>query len=52
VGIIILEISDNRILFGGGRNLDFANETTTAMEQRLKIQSELETSYYVLYFTK
>jgi len=33
---------DNRILFGGGRNLDFANETTTEMETTSKIQTQLE----------
>lgn len=34
---------NNRILFGGGRNLDFANETTTAMATTSLIQSDLET---------
>ena len=33
---------DNRILFGGGRNLDFANETTTEMKTTSKIQTQLE----------
>lgn len=34
---------DNRILFGGGRNLDFKGETTTAMEVTENIQNELDT---------
>lgn len=34
---------DNRILFGGGRNLDFNSETTTVMEVTDKIQNELDT---------
>jgi glycine/D-amino acid oxidase-like deaminating enzyme len=33
---------DNRILFGGGRNLDFDKETTTKMETTPKIQLQLE----------
>jgi glycine/D-amino acid oxidase-like deaminating enzyme len=33
---------DNRILFGGGRNLDFKGETTTKMEVTQQIQQELE----------
>ncbi|GAB5400794.1 MAG: FAD-dependent oxidoreductase [Aureisphaera sp.] len=32
----------NRILFGGGRNLDFEGETTTQMETTQRIQNELE----------
>lgn len=32
----------NRILLGGGRNLDFEGETTTKMEQTEKIQQQLE----------
>lgn len=33
---------DNRILFGGGRNLDFASEQTTEFGHTEKIQKELE----------
>ncbi|MCK7589435.1 FAD-binding oxidoreductase [Subsaxibacter sp. CAU 1640] len=33
---------DNRILFGGGRNLDFKTEETTVMEQTRLIQDKLE----------
>lgn len=33
---------ENRILFGGGRNLDFEGETTTALNQTKKIQDKLE----------
>lgn len=33
---------DNRILFGGGRNLDLAGETTTVMETSTLIQKELD----------
>ncbi|GLB48022.1 NAD(P)/FAD-dependent oxidoreductase [Neptunitalea lumnitzerae] len=33
---------DNRILFGGGRNLDIAGETTTNMAQTILIQERLE----------
>ncbi len=33
---------DNRILFGGGRNLDFKGEATTKMEVTQQIQQELE----------
>ncbi|MDA9575513.1 FAD-binding oxidoreductase [Flavobacteriaceae bacterium] len=33
---------DNRILFGGGRNLDFDGETTTTMITTPKIQDKLE----------
>ncbi|NQX85910.1 MAG: FAD-binding oxidoreductase [Flavobacteriaceae bacterium] len=33
---------DNRILFGGGRNLDFKAEETTALKQTALIQNELE----------
>jgi|SRR6218665_296982 len=33
----------NRILFGGGRNLDFEGETTTALGQTELIQNRLET---------
>jgi glycine/D-amino acid oxidase-like deaminating enzyme len=33
---------DNRILFGGGRNLDFLGERTTKMETTEQIQGELE----------
>ncbi|MDG5491015.1 FAD-binding oxidoreductase [Psychroserpens sp. SPM9] len=33
---------DNRILFGGGRNLDFKGEETTAFGQTERIQNELE----------
>ena len=36
---------NNRILFGGGRNLDFEAEKTTVMETSPKIQSQLE--YYL-----
>lgn len=32
----------NRILFGGGRNLDFDGETTTAIELNMAIQHQLE----------
>ncbi|MDC8005137.1 FAD-dependent oxidoreductase [Aureisphaera galaxeae] len=32
----------NRILLGGGRNLDFEGETTTTMETTQRIQDELE----------
>jgi len=32
---------DNRILLGGGRNLDFENETTTEIQITLKIQDSL-----------
>lgn len=32
----------NRVLFGGGRNLDFEEETTTEFELNEKIQSQLE----------
>ncbi len=34
---------DDRILFGGGRNLDFEGETTTEMETTEKIMSQLNT---------
>ncbi|WP_299762689.1 FAD-dependent oxidoreductase [uncultured Dokdonia sp.] len=33
---------DNRILFGGGRNLDFATEETTDLGQTALVQNELE----------
>ncbi|NER17308.1 NAD(P)/FAD-dependent oxidoreductase [Spongiivirga citrea] len=33
---------DNRILFGGGRNLDFKGETTTDLEVTTQIQNKLE----------
>jgi glycine/D-amino acid oxidase-like deaminating enzyme len=33
---------ENRILFGGGRNLDFEGETTTELNQTEKIQNHLE----------
>lgn len=33
---------NNRILFGGGRNLDFEGETTTSLETSEKIQNHLE----------
>ncbi|MCF4100584.1 FAD-binding oxidoreductase [Gillisia sp. M10.2A] len=33
---------DNRVLFGGGRNLDFKTEETTVMEQTAVIQNKLE----------
>jgi len=33
---------DNRILFGGGRNLDFKGEETTELKQTEPIQSKLE----------
>jgi glycine/D-amino acid oxidase-like deaminating enzyme len=33
---------DNRILFGGGRNLDFEGETTTEIELNNKIQKHLD----------
>ena len=33
---------DNRILFGGGRNLDFKGEETTQLEQTELIQNKLE----------
>ncbi|MES2747508.1 MAG: FAD-dependent oxidoreductase [Bacteroidota bacterium] len=33
---------ENRILFGGGRNLDFEGETTTELHQTEKIQNRLE----------
>jgi gamma-glutamylputrescine oxidase len=33
---------DNRILFGGGRNLDFKKETTAKPELNLKIQNHLD----------
>jgi glycine/D-amino acid oxidase-like deaminating enzyme len=33
---------ENRILFGGGRNLDFEGETTTELNQTKKIQNRLE----------
>jgi glycine/D-amino acid oxidase-like deaminating enzyme len=33
---------NNRILFGGGRNLDFEGETTTSLETTEKIQNRLE----------
>ncbi len=33
---------DNRILFGGGRNLDFEAEATTTFGQTKRVQSELE----------
>jgi len=33
---------ENRILFGGGRNLDFEGETTTSLEQTTFIQNKLE----------
>ncbi len=34
---------DNRILFGGGRNLDFKGEETTRFGQTEMIQNQLET---------
>lgn len=33
---------DNRILFGGGRNLDFKGEETTELTQTTRIQNKLE----------
>jgi glycine/D-amino acid oxidase-like deaminating enzyme len=33
---------ENRILLGGGRNLDFEGETTTELAQTEKIQNKLE----------
>lgn len=33
---------ENRILFGGGRNLDFEGETTTSLDQTQHIQNRLE----------
>lgn len=33
---------ENRILFGGGRNIDFEKETSTAFELNEKIQADLE----------
>lgn len=33
---------DGRVLLGGGRNLDFAGETTTALELNERIQQDLE----------
>ncbi len=33
---------ENRILLGGGRNLDFEGETTTALDQTERIQNHLE----------
>ncbi|MCL9808341.1 NAD(P)/FAD-dependent oxidoreductase [Flavobacterium luminosum] len=33
---------NDRILFGGGRNLDFEGETTTSLEQTVLIQNRLE----------
>lgn len=33
---------DNRILLGGGRNLDFEGETTTSLETTTRIQDKLE----------
>lgn len=33
---------DNRILFGGGRHLDFKGEETTVMEETERIQNKLE----------
>ncbi len=33
---------DNRILFGGGRNLDFSTEKTTILGQTTLVQNELE----------
>ena len=33
---------DNRVLFGGGRNLDFKGEETTEMTQTTLIQNKLE----------
>jgi glycine/D-amino acid oxidase-like deaminating enzyme len=33
---------DDRILFGGGRNLDFKGEETTVMEETKQIQNKLE----------
>jgi glycine/D-amino acid oxidase-like deaminating enzyme len=33
---------NNRVIFGGGRNLDFVNETTTSFELNEKIQTKLE----------
>ena len=33
---------DNRILFGGGRNLDFEGETTTELDTTELIQNRLE----------
>ena len=33
---------DNRILFGGGRNLDFKEEETTELKQTERIQNKLE----------
>ena len=34
---------DNRILFGGGRNLDFKTEETTEFGQTARIQNQLKT---------
>jgi glycine/D-amino acid oxidase-like deaminating enzyme len=33
---------EGRVLFGGGRNLDFATENTTAFNLNLEIQQQLE----------
>ena len=42
VGYYYFRNIDNRILFGGGRNLDFQTEATTAFGQTELIQMELE----------
>lgn len=41
---------DNRILLGGGRNLDFMGETTTEMSTTAKIQNELESLLHNVIF--
>lgn len=41
-GFYYLRNIDGRILFGGGRNLDFAGETTTELNVTPKIQNQLE----------
>ncbi|MGB1316399.1 MAG: NAD(P)/FAD-dependent oxidoreductase [Chitinophagales bacterium] len=41
-GYYYFRVIDNRILFGGGRNVDFDTETTTNFELNNKIQADLE----------
>lgn len=41
-GYYYFRVIDNRILLGGGRNLDFATETTTQIGINEKIQAHLE----------
>lgn len=48
-GFYYLRNVGNRLLFGGGRNLDFAGETTTDFDLNYAIQNDLETKLVQLF---